>query len=121
MKTTINTLLATIGFVLTASASPTLLVEATISKHDAKSGRDIQVSMKVESGNKAMMKLGELEYAVTPTLLDDGTVDLRAVLTERNGKKVDSLSAPRTKAKLGQVTEIQIGQIALKTKASLAK
>lgn len=101
MKTTINTLLATILITLTASASPALLVETTITEHHAKGGK--------------------LEYAVTPTLLDDGTVDLRAVLTERDGKNADRLAAPQIKSKLGQVAEIQIGQLAFTTKTSLAK
>lgn len=125
MKTSISTLLASIAFALTASAAPTLLVETTITKPEIKDGRDIrrviQLSMKVESGSKAIMRAGALEYALTPTLLDDGTVDLRAILTERDGKKADKLAAPRIKAKLGQLAKIQIGQLGFTTKTSLAK
>ena len=123
MKTTITTLLATIVITLTASASPALLVETTITEHHAKGGKDVLMAPRitVESGKQATIQVGKLEYAVTPTLLDDGTVDLRATVTERDGKKADKLAAPRIKAKLGQVAEIQIGQLALKTKTSLAK
>ena len=123
MKTTINTLLATILITLTASASPALLVETTITEHHTKGGKDVLASpsITVESGKQAIIQVGKLEYAVTPTLLDDGTVDLRAVLTERDGKNADRLAAPQIKSKLGQVAEIQIGQLAFTTKTSLAK
>jgi type II secretory pathway component GspD/PulD (secretin) len=123
MKTTINTLFATILITLTASASPALLVETTITEHHAKGGKDVLAapSITVESGKQAIIQVGKLEYAVTPTLLDDGTVDLRAVLTERDGKNADRLAAPQIKSELGQVAEIQIGQLAFTTKTSLAK
>ena len=123
MKTAINTLLATIVITVTASASPALLVETTITKHHTKGGKDVLTTphITVESGKQAIIQVGKLEYAVTPTLLDDGTVDLRAILTERNGKKADVLAAPRINAKLGQVAEMQTGQLAITTKTSLAK
>ena len=123
MKTTISTLLASILITLSASASPALLVETTITEHHAKGGKDVLAapSITVESGKQATIQVGKLEYAITPTLLDDGTVDLRAILTERDGKKADKLAAPRIKAKLGLVAEIQIGQLAFSTKTSLAK
>ena len=123
MKTSINTLLATIAIALTASASPTLLVETTITEHHAKGGKDVLAAPRitVESGKQAIIQVGKLEYAITPTLLDDGTVDLRAILTERDGEKADELAAPRIKAELGQVAEIQIGQLAFTTKTSFAK
>jgi hypothetical protein len=78
-------------------------------------------AISVESGKQAIIQVGKLEYAVTPTLLDNGTVDLRAVLTERDGEKADRLAAPQTKAKLGKVAEIQIGDLTFTTKTSLAK
>jgi len=123
MKTTIITLLATIVITLTASASPALLVETTITEHHAKDGKDVLLapSITVESGKQASIQVGKLEYAVTPTLLNDGTVDLRAILTKHDGKKADKLAAPRIKAQLGQVAEIQIGQLAFTTKTSLVK
>jgi type II secretory pathway component GspD/PulD (secretin) len=123
MKTAINTLLATIVITLTASASPALLVETTITEHHAKGGKDVLMAPRitVESGKQATIQVGKLEYAITATLLDGGTVDLRAILTERDGKNADKLAAPRITAKLGQVAEIQIGQLAFTTKTSLAK
>lgn len=123
MKTAITTLLATILIAFTASASPALLVETTISEHNTKGGKDVLVAPRVtvESGKQAIIQVGKLEYAVTPTLLDNGTVELRATLTERDGKKADQLAVPRITAKLDQVAEIQIGQLAFTTKTSLAK
>ena len=55
-------------------------------------------SITVESGKQAIIQVGKLEYAVTPTLLDDGNLDLRAVLTERDGKNAGRLVAPEIKA-----------------------
>jgi hypothetical protein len=123
MKTTVTSLLATIAMAFTASAAPTLLVETTITENHANGGPDVlkAPAISVESGKQATVKIGKLEYAVTPTLLDNGTVDLRAVLTERDGEKADRLAAPQIKAKLGKVAEIQIGDLTFTTKTSLAK
>ena len=123
MKTTIITLLATIVITLTASASPALLVETTITEHHANGGKDVLLapSITVESGKQASMQVGKFDYAVTPNLLNDGTVDLRAILTKHNGMKTDMLATPSIKAQLGEVAEIQIDQLAFTTKTSLAK
>jgi type II secretory pathway component HofQ len=123
MKTAITTLLTAIAITLSASASPALLVETTITEQHPKGGKDVLAAPRitVESGKKATIRVGKLEYTVTPTLLDDGTIDLRAVLTEHNAKKADKLAEPRIIAKLGQIAEIQVGSFALATKTSLAK
>jgi hypothetical protein len=107
-----------------AYATPAkLLVETTITEHHETGGPDVlKVSpIYTESGKQAVVQLGKLEYAVTPALLDDGTIDLRAVLTERNGDKADVLTAPTIKTKIGQVAEIRIGDLAIETKTSVAK
>lgn len=132
MKTAIIALLSTIVAVVTASASPTLRVETTFTEHHANGGQEVlkkAPAIWVVSGKQATLilaergtlKKSELEYAVTPTLLDDGTVDINAILTERDGEKADKLAAPRIKAKLGEAVEIQIGQYTVATKTSLAK
>lgn len=123
MKNTICTLLTSILLTLTASAAPTLFVETSITQVNAKGVKEVLAapSLAVESGKLATIQVGKLEYSITPTLLDNGTVDLRAVLTERNGEKKDQLAAPRINAGLGKVAEIKVGQIAITTKTSLAK
>jgi hypothetical protein len=123
MKTAIIALLSTIVASVTASASQALLVETTITEQHAKGGPDVlsAPSIKVESGKQATVTIGNLEYAVTPTLLDDGIVDISAILTERHGEKSDKLAAPHIKAKLGEAAKIQIGQLTFATKTSLAK
>ena len=123
MKTIINTLLATIVITLTASGSPALLVETTITEHHAKGGKDVLLAPRitVESGKQASIQVNKLKYTIIPTLLDDGTVDLRATLTKQNGKQADKLAAPRIKAKLNQAVTIQIGELAFNVKTSLAK
>lgn len=74
-----------------------------------------------ESGKQAVIQVGTLEYAVTPVLLDDGTVDFRAVVTVRHGDESDVLAAPAIKAKIDQVAEIRIGDLTFTTRTSLAK
>ena len=123
MKTTITTLLAAIAIPLAVSASPALILETTITEHHPCGGLDVLKVPKIttESGKQAVVIVGNLEYAVTPTLLDDGTVDLRAVITERNGDKPDVLTAPAIKARIGQVAQIKIGDITYATKTSLGE
>jgi hypothetical protein len=107
-----------------ALAAPTnLLVETTITEHHEAGGPDVLKVPHIytESGKQAVVQVGKLEYAVTPSLLDDGTIDLRAVLTERNGDKADVLAAPTIKTKIGQVAEIRIGDLAIETKTSVAE
>jgi hypothetical protein len=128
MNTTINALLAAIAVTAPASAAPRLLVKTTITQTSAKGDKDVWAAPRVivESGKEGITQLGNqlrmLEYAVTPTLLDNGTVDVRAVLTERNdGKKAEKLAAPRIKARLGEKAEIRVGNVAFQTITSLAK
>jgi len=123
MKTTIIALLSTIVASVTASASQALLVQTSIIEHDDKGRTEVlsAPSITVESGKQAIIQVGKLEYAVTPTLLDDGNVDISAILTEREGEKSDKLAAPRIKTKLGEAAQIQIGQYTFATKTSLAK
>jgi type II secretory pathway component GspD/PulD (secretin) len=78
-------------------------------------------SISTESGKQAVIKVGNLEYAVTPTLLEDGSVDLNAVLTQRDGDKADVLTVPTIKATIGQAAEINIGDTTFETTTSLAK
>lgn len=123
MKTTISTLLTSILITLTASAAPTLFVETSITQLNAKGVKEVLAapSVAVESGKLATIQVAKLEYSITPTLLGNGTVDLRAVLTERNGEKKDQLASLRMNVGVGKVAEIKVGQMAITTKTSLAK
>ena len=123
MKAAIIALLSTVVASVTACASKALLVETTITEQHAQGGPDMlwAPSITVESGKQAIIQVGNLDYAVTPTLFDDGTVVISAILTQHNGEKFDKLAAPPVKAKLGEAAEIQIGQQTFTTKTSLAK
>lgn len=120
MKTAINALLATIAIALTASASPELVLETTITEHHAPGGKTVMSAprIKIESGKQATAQVGNVECTFTPTLKIDGTVDFRAVFTKH---KADKIAAPCITAKLGQVVEIQIGQLAFTAKTTLAR
>ena len=123
MKNTICALLTSILITLTASAAPILLVATTITQQNAKGGKHVLAvpSIAVESGKLATIQVGKLEYTITPTLLDNGTVDLRAVITGHNGEKKDKLSSPRINIALGKVAEIEVGKVAITFKTSLVK
>jgi hypothetical protein len=123
MKTTITALLSAIAIPLAAPASPSLILETTITEHHATGGPDVMKAPQIstESGKQAVIKIGKYEYAVTPDLRDDGTVELHTVLTERNGDKADVLTAPTIKAVIGQAAEIKIGDLTFVTTTSLAK
>ena len=123
MKTTITTLLAAIAIPLAVSASPALILETTITEHHATGGLDVMKvpQFSTEIGKKSVITVGKLEYAITTTLLDNDTVELHAVLSERNGDKADVLTAPAIKAKIGQVAEVKFGELTFATTTSLAK
>jgi len=123
MKTTISTLLATLAITFTASAAPTLRIETSIAGLSAKGAREVlsKPTVIVESGKNATIKHGNLEFSLTPTLCDNGTVDIQTVITEHKGKNAETLATPRMIVQLGKVAEIKIGQIAFTAQPSLAK
>jgi hypothetical protein len=122
MKATINILLATLAISLMASAAPALLLETTITDH-ADTNKDVLSTPRitVENGKPAIIKVGKLEYSITPTLLDDGAVDIHITLTQGEDKKADKLVVPSVKTRFGIVATLQVGQLALTIKPSLAK
>jgi hypothetical protein len=73
----------------------------------------------LESGKQASIRIEALEEGVTPTLNEAAIVDVRATLTRQTVDKAEKLASPRIIAKLGEPAELQIGQIAILTKASL--
>ena len=105
MKTTINTLLAT---------SRLLPHRRFLSKPPSQ-------SITPKAASRQAFELTSSNIPSPPTLLDDGTVDLRAALTKQNGKQADKLAAPQIKAKLNQVATIKIGELSFTVKTALAK
>ncbi|MDQ3623424.1 MAG: serine/threonine protein kinase [Verrucomicrobiota bacterium] len=105
----------------TTSIPPRLQIEATILKRDADSEerRVAAPRVIVFSGREAVVQMSitpsqTLEFRFVPTLLDDGSVQLRASL---NGTG-DSLSTEVT-TKLGHLIKVQFGQFAALTRVSL--
>jgi hypothetical protein len=98
--------------------SPNLLIETVITEQRIPA--EVKVfSVWTVSGKQAIIQSGTLEYAVTASVLDDGTVDVRAVLTDKQKNK--KLATTRINAQLGNVSELEVGQFAFKTKTALAK
>jgi hypothetical protein len=128
MKTTLSCILASLAIALTAAASPSLRIDMTIATNG---GRIVsKPSFYVESGNRGVIssgeqdrsgqKVSELTSAVTPTLLDDGTVDIQMVFTQRQGKKTNS-HAPRIVVQLGKLAKFKVGELLVTAKPTLAK
>ena len=75
----------------------------------------------IESGKQGTVQSGKFEYHVTPTLLDNGTVDVSTTLTEHDGEKALQVADQRTKAKLGHTSEVRVDALVFQTTTSLAK
>jgi len=123
MKPTLSTFLASVALTLTVSAAPLLRIETTISRADNSVLSRPMVF--TPSGKEASITIGnegsEVTYTMTPTLLDNGTVDLQTTATQRNGEKITKLGEPRMVVKLGEVTKTKVGEFVLTVKTSLAE
>lgn len=123
MKAAISSLLAASAITVAASAAPALLIKASIAEINAKGERKVlsKPNVIVESGKQATIKFGKLEYSLTPTLRDNGTVDIQTTMTERDGEKTTTLARPRMIVELGKEAEIASGQFVFTAQPSLAK
>ncbi len=123
MKSAVITFLATIVATLSASALPALLLEASIAKQTAHGATEVlsQPNVIVESGKQATIRSGKLEYSLTPKLLDNGTVDIQAVITEYHGEKAVVLAKPRMIVEPGKEGSLTMEQRVFTIRASLAK
>lgn len=123
MRTTIGTFIASIVIPLSASGAPQLLISTTISKHDAKGDTELlsKPSIIIESGNQGIIESGKREYIITPTLRDNGTVDIQTVITESRGKETATLSKPRMIVELGKIAQVRIGQLVFTAQPSISK
>ncbi len=114
--TTIKTLSLFLGFAfvsLAHAAAPQLVVEITLTEQLAQGAPQILASprLAVVSGQNATVRTGEIEVNLTPTLQNDGSVDMQMVVTRyMPNNQVVTLSHPRLNAKMGQPSQIQVGQ-----------
>lgn len=113
MKSILSGVLGVVIATFTASASPLLLLETTVTVEDVNGNKDVVTPdpSPVESGKKAIIPFGKYEFTVTPILLADNTLDIHVVVTERTGEKIKQVAVPRLKAGIGQAAEIQVGEI----------
>jgi len=110
MKTTILQLLTGLAIVTTAHAAPLLNIATVISEKQANGKSQVLASPRfiVESGKQASIKTNDIELALTPTLLADGSVHIKSVL--KAGKFV---GAPEITVALGKQAQIQSDAIKL--------
>jgi hypothetical protein len=129
MKTIIATLLSTTLLALTAWAEPRLVVE-TIVKDGGAGGEPkliAHVHLLTKSGNEvaarvASLEVGSFEYSVTPTLGENGTVEIRELVTQRFGeRKPHNVGPSKRTAALGETLEWSVGPLGFSTKVSVEK
>jgi hypothetical protein len=122
MKLIINILFTTFAIALTASASPNMIAEITLSERVANGDKTLaRPTLAIKSGAQVIGQSGTIKYAITPTLLDDGTAKVSTVITKIDGENGHEFPALETKAKLGQVAKVRSDRFALETKTTLAK
>jgi hypothetical protein len=123
MKSLLNPIVAGMLLALPAVASQQLLLETTLSKHDAKGGSEVlgKPSVVVESGREGCIEQGPYRCSLTPTLRADGTVDIRVVITRRDGEEVRTVATPRMIVALDKLAEVRIGDFGFTAQPSLAK
>jgi hypothetical protein len=123
MKTLLTTLLVSLTAALTVSAAPALLVEATITEHSANDTKKVLMKPKItlESGRWGSLRVGDFECGVTPTLKEDGTVELHLSFNPRADDKASMPTKFAVTARLDQAAEVQSGHLAVTTKTTLAK
>ena len=122
MKSILITLLVATTFSITASAAPYLRVDIDLLEHSAAGDKTLMHPVMItSSGKQATIQSGKFEYSVTPILHDDGTVDVSAILTERDGKNTRQVVDQRIKAKLGHATEVRVDDLVFRTTTSLTK
>ena len=104
-----------------ASAAPLLAVKINLTEHSAAGDKTLaRPTLYIESGKQGIVRSGKFEYNVTPTLLDDSTVEVGVILTEHDGATVRPLAEQRTKAGLGHTAEVQSLGLTFQTETSLA-
>lgn len=118
MKTTILQLLAVTAIIATAHAAPMLNIATVISEKQADGKFHVLSVPKftVESGKSASITSGQIELAVTPKLLDNGSVLIKSVL------KTDKPTVkPQITVALDKQAQMQIDDLQLTVTPSLAK
>ena len=124
---TVKTILTSIVVVLLgaacAQAAPVLFIKAVISEHHSNGETEVikPKGITVTSGKETVIKAGILEYAVTPTLLDNGRVVIEGVLIRHGESKVDKYVAPTVKVDLDDKAHVSIGRFEISTTTSLAR
>ncbi|MHA3775423.1 hypothetical protein ACXR0O_28215 [Verrucomicrobiota bacterium sgz303538] len=122
MKSTLSSIVAFVAMAVTVAATPSLRIDTTITRADKIYNRP---TLFVSSGEQASITSGDkdtaLTYAVTPTLLDNGTVGIQTVITQRNGKKTNKFATSRIVVPLGKSVTLRCGELLINAKPSLAK
>lgn len=125
--TTIKTMSLLLGFVFVnfcQAAAPLLLIETTLTEQLPQGAPQILAAPRivVVSGQNATVRSGDIELNFTPTLQNDGSVDLQMAINKyMPNNQVVTLSRPRLITKMGQSSQIQVGQWTVDVMAKAAE
>ncbi|MCU0796028.1 MAG: hypothetical protein MUF31_08850 [Akkermansiaceae bacterium] len=111
----ISILLAVLATFSLSSAAPLIRIETTISGKEVDGEPLILAApgVVVEDGKEAIIRFGVLEYALTPRILKNGSVQIETVITDRTKKDSKVLAKPKTVVDLGKSAEITTGNLTL--------
>lgn len=98
-----------IALLFTVLTSSALLAQAPATGQPDKSGKDVLSvpAITVASGKQAIIQVNGIEYAITPTILEGGLVQVRAVLTARSDDagalSLDAIATTDTKTLVDRI------------------
>ena len=124
MKALICTLLAIATVMGTAVAGPRLVLDTVATDLDAHGKEKVvgRFHFIARDGEKTVLPAGDQRYSVTPTLRDDGTVDLSQTVTHPMDRGADVTLGPQQQnTVLGEKNNISYSSVTHSTRVSLAK
>lgn len=130
MKNIILCVLTSGILMATASAAPRIVLDTVVTEYLYPEGADYPSGKKqlahshivTDSGKRSVTRTGRFEFATTPTLKDNGKIELMQIYTRLEGKGSPRTYKPITRTvPLGSTPECAYGPIFFSTKVSLAK
>ncbi len=123
MKALLGVVLCLVALSVMAGAAPRLFLMTTIEERDERGEKVVvgKPNVIAESGKRAVITRGEMEWRVTPILGEDGTVDLRVVVVDLSGKKPRKLATKVMSGKLGEDVSFDVGDLTFTANPALTK
>ena len=124
MKIIIYAILSVSSFVAAASAGTPLIVSAVVTDGDEHHKDKVLGRFRIltEDGKQVMMPIGDMGYAATPKLRENGTVDLVQTMTHHTSRGTAVTTGPHVQNQsLGETREIAFGTVSYAMTVTMAK